>query len=314
MIEKIGHIRNPLSIVAIFAGISEISATGVLPFIDPATQRIYIWFLILFPFFLVALFFATLIFKREVLYGPSDYKNEDNFFRRVSPATIGEVIQRQAYEAAEEAKTTSVSAKLRAAAIKLESEVSKSITSSEDAIEPIDEADTEAKKTSETRVFTKDSHQKSTQTDPHEEYYQSILSEYRNIEEKFVNLILSNDESVSRNVVIESEDKRRIFFDAIKFGKGPAEIYEFKYTKYLDKNKLIEYARELNKRIVAAQIPPPITARILIAVENSQDITRGNSLLPRGYVTPGINIKFQIYSVEELLRAGFVGSQHSSEH
>jgi len=79
LVEKIGHIKNPLTVIAIFAGIAEISGTTVLPFIEPENQSIYIWFLMIFPFFLVGIFFITLNFNRRALYAPSDYKDEKHF-------------------------------------------------------------------------------------------------------------------------------------------------------------------------------------------------------------------------------------------
>lgn len=56
MIEKIGHIKNPLTVIAMFAGIAEVSGTIVLPFVTPATQGTYVWFLMIFPCLLVTLF------------------------------------------------------------------------------------------------------------------------------------------------------------------------------------------------------------------------------------------------------------------
>lgn len=79
MVEKIGHIKNPLTVIAIFAAIAEISGTTVLPFIAADNQSIYIWFLMFFPIFLVGIFFLTLNFNHRVLYAPSDYKDEKNF-------------------------------------------------------------------------------------------------------------------------------------------------------------------------------------------------------------------------------------------
>lgn len=79
MIEKITSVKNPLTIIAIFAAIAEISGTFVLPLIAEPNQAIYIWFLMLFPSGLVVAFFATLHFNNKVLYAPSDFKNEENF-------------------------------------------------------------------------------------------------------------------------------------------------------------------------------------------------------------------------------------------
>lgn len=67
MIEKVGPIKNPLTIIAIFAAIAEISGTIVLPFIDKTNQAIYVWFLMVFPILLILLFFLTLNFNHKVL-------------------------------------------------------------------------------------------------------------------------------------------------------------------------------------------------------------------------------------------------------
>ena len=101
MIEKIGHIKNPLTIIALFSGIAEISGTGVLPFISPHHQGKYVWFLMLFPVFLVSIFFVTLWMRPRVLYSPSDYANEDNFVRMMEPATVLEINNKIESEIAE---------------------------------------------------------------------------------------------------------------------------------------------------------------------------------------------------------------------
>ncbi|MDM6965999.1 hypothetical protein QUG47_25525, partial [Klebsiella michiganensis] len=61
MMNAVSHIKNPLTIIGIFAGIVEISANLVLPFLEPEQQGVYLWFLMLFPAGLVFFFFITLI-------------------------------------------------------------------------------------------------------------------------------------------------------------------------------------------------------------------------------------------------------------
>jgi len=87
MVEKIGTIKNPLTIIAIFAAIAEISGTVVLPFVAETNQSTYIWFLMVFPVLLVLLFFLTLNLNHKVLYAPSDFKDEANFFKSFQPAS-----------------------------------------------------------------------------------------------------------------------------------------------------------------------------------------------------------------------------------
>jgi hypothetical protein len=66
----LSRIMSPISVIALFAGLSEASATTVLPYLDEHTRQIYVWFLIAFPSALVLLFFLTLNFNPSALYPP----------------------------------------------------------------------------------------------------------------------------------------------------------------------------------------------------------------------------------------------------
>jgi hypothetical protein len=79
MVEKIGHVRNPLTVIAIFAALAEVSGTVVLPLLSQTTQEKYVWFLMGFPLFLVAVFFFVLFKKHHVLYAPSDFHDDKTF-------------------------------------------------------------------------------------------------------------------------------------------------------------------------------------------------------------------------------------------
>lgn len=79
MIEKIGHVKNPLTVIAIFAALAEVSGTVVLPFLDKDTQHLYVWFLMAFPILLVMVFFLVLYNKHHVLYAPTDFKDDKTF-------------------------------------------------------------------------------------------------------------------------------------------------------------------------------------------------------------------------------------------
>lgn len=65
-------VKNPLAIIAIFAGMIEASALASLPLLDQEGQRLYVWFLIGFPPFLTLLFFVTLNFNHHTLYAPDE--------------------------------------------------------------------------------------------------------------------------------------------------------------------------------------------------------------------------------------------------
>lgn len=88
MIEKIRGVSNPLTVIAMFAALTELGGTFVLPNLSGNNQMIYMWFLIVFPISLVVLFFLTLNFNHRVLYSPSDFRNDQSFLDATKKSTI----------------------------------------------------------------------------------------------------------------------------------------------------------------------------------------------------------------------------------
>lgn len=76
MIKSKINVNNPLTVIAIFSMLTEASAAASLPYIDSENQKIYVWFLIVFPSFLITLFFLTLNFNNKTLYTPADFTKE----------------------------------------------------------------------------------------------------------------------------------------------------------------------------------------------------------------------------------------------
>lgn len=91
MLEKIGHIKNPLTVIALFAGIAEVSGTIVLPLLEKDVQSTYVWFLMAFPALLVGLFFLTLWTCHQVLYAPSDFRDDSLFRDILAPSSLRQV-------------------------------------------------------------------------------------------------------------------------------------------------------------------------------------------------------------------------------
>ena len=101
-------VKNPLTVIAIFAGLAEVAGTVVLPFIAETNQITYIWFLMLFPVLLVTLFFLTLNYNSTVLYAPSDFADEKNYMETVIRSqTTPEKIQKLEEEMLEEESNSS---------------------------------------------------------------------------------------------------------------------------------------------------------------------------------------------------------------
>lgn len=93
MLENIAKsgVRNPLTVIAMFAGLAEISGTVVLPLLTKNVQETFIWFLMTFPGLLVLLFFVTLWKKPNSLYSPSDYQNDSSFLESIRFGTALEM-------------------------------------------------------------------------------------------------------------------------------------------------------------------------------------------------------------------------------
>jgi hypothetical protein len=75
-----------MTIIAIFAALSETSAAVSLPFLNQEERELYVWFLISFPFYLLLLFFATLNFNYRSLYAPSDFEKGKHFMKVMEDA------------------------------------------------------------------------------------------------------------------------------------------------------------------------------------------------------------------------------------
>jgi hypothetical protein len=80
-------IANPMTLIAIFATLSETSAAISLPFLDAQDRKYYLWFLISFPFYLLLLFFLTLNFNYRSLYSPSDFRKNKHFVKTMDEPT-----------------------------------------------------------------------------------------------------------------------------------------------------------------------------------------------------------------------------------
>ncbi|MCE3251531.1 MAG: ArsR family transcriptional regulator [Cellvibrio sp.] len=72
-------VNNPLTIIAIFAGLAEVLATIALVALPLQIQSTFVYFVIFFPTLLISLFFLVLVFRPKVLYAPSDFENQDHY-------------------------------------------------------------------------------------------------------------------------------------------------------------------------------------------------------------------------------------------
>jgi predicted Rossmann fold nucleotide-binding protein DprA/Smf involved in DNA uptake len=74
-------VSNPLTIIAIFAGVAETLATVALVKLPLEVQSVFVYFVMVFPMVIVLLFFFVLYFKNIVLYAPSDFDDQNHYLQ-----------------------------------------------------------------------------------------------------------------------------------------------------------------------------------------------------------------------------------------
>ena len=79
--KKVTKVSNPLTMIGIFAGLSETAGVVVLPLIAQTHQKYFMWYVMGFPILLVCLFFYVLIYHHVNLYAPGDFRDEKIFER-----------------------------------------------------------------------------------------------------------------------------------------------------------------------------------------------------------------------------------------
>ena len=78
------NVKNPLVLIAVFAGVSEVAMAFTLIKLPEAIQGIFVWFVMGFPLVLVLGFFFVLYRKPAVLFSPSDYKKEEMYLESIA--------------------------------------------------------------------------------------------------------------------------------------------------------------------------------------------------------------------------------------
>lgn len=87
-------VSNPLTVVAIFSTLAEGFATISLINLPPEIQTIFVYFVMVFPIFIVSVFFAILNWNHSVLYAPGDFEDQEMYLEslRLKEAVKSEII------------------------------------------------------------------------------------------------------------------------------------------------------------------------------------------------------------------------------
>ena len=73
------HVRNPLTLIGIFAGLAEVAAMAVLPALEGFVQKVFVWYVMFFPILLVGAFYYILYRRPQVFYAPRDWREERHY-------------------------------------------------------------------------------------------------------------------------------------------------------------------------------------------------------------------------------------------
>ena len=75
------RIQNPLTIIALFVGLTEIALAIVVTQsnLPENQQTVLVWFLFLFPTLYTIAFFLVLIFRPHNFYGPGDFRSDEAY-------------------------------------------------------------------------------------------------------------------------------------------------------------------------------------------------------------------------------------------
>lgn len=279
MVDKIGHIKNPLTVIAIFAAIAEISGTTVLPFIESKNQEMYIWFLMFFPIGLVGVFFLTLNFNHKVLYAPSDYKDEDNFLKSFGKATTQEK-EIKLREEVEDAENTS-------------SEDDGSVSDSHEA--QASENQTDILKHSQSAVSNVDRHE-------------SLMANV-SLAEKLAILKLSKDMNLDfkTDVRFETPSNRKIIFDGLALHKNQIHAVEVKLfrSEHIHPSRLEKVL--LESELMAGQMKGIDSKELILhfvaVIDNPEvDVKRVKNLLARYVGKYNVNVQIHVVTLSDLTK------------
>jgi hypothetical protein len=303
VIEKIGHIKNPLTVISMFAGIAEISGTLILPFIEANNQHTYIWFLMIFPTLLVVIFFLTLNFNHEVLYAPSDYRNENNFLRSLREITHKEK-QEKLSEEVEEANREIV--------------VNQPGNDNQENV-ILENKEVEYNDLSHANEIKSQNHDKSNFKN-HNDTYTSIFNDKKNsnvnselmdmvaLAEKLSILKLSKDLSVEfkSGLTVKTSASQDVMFDALAVDNHKIQVAEIKYSKF-GRVSLSALKNVVLKAELMMSSWPHLARKdfilhfVLTIDEPSGDIDAIKSRIENIFYNHAITIKVHVYNMKDLI-------------
>jgi hypothetical protein len=225
---SINFARNPLGIIALF--ISLIYGFACLVVTSEAADFEYsllaplVWFLVVFPV-LVLVAFVYLVSKHHTkLYAPSDFKDENNFWKPLTTAKINERLTDEAILIDENYNESEISQETIQ-----DDEVNNQVTVSVPSTSKV-ENDSNHKAI----ILPEKCNKKNTpnEIEKREKYFNNVKNEYFLIEELAIRKVASElNAKIDRHVQINFANGVSIETDGVSFIKNKLYLFEVKYIK-----------------------------------------------------------------------------------
>ena len=232
----------------------------------------------LFPVFLVGIFFLTLNFNHKVLYAPSDYKNEDNFLKSFGKATTQEK-EDKLREEVEEAEDTSSAEESEPDNVRPETE------------NVGDQPDTSSPR--QTFVTNYDKH--------------ASLMANVSLAEKLAILKLSKDMNLDfrTDVRFETPSNRKIIFDGLAIHKDKIHAVEVKLfrNEHISPSRLEKVL--LESELMASQMKgidsKELVLHFVAVIDNTEvDIERVKERLTKYVGRYNVNVNLHVTTLSDL--------------
>jgi hypothetical protein len=88
------HIKNPMTIIALFIGLTEVALAIVFQKLPNEFKLPVIWTLVCLPTLCLLGFFTVLYFRPHHLYGPRDFKHDDSYLRLIESTQNSTILGR----------------------------------------------------------------------------------------------------------------------------------------------------------------------------------------------------------------------------
>lgn len=261
----------------------------------------------LFPPFLVSLFFLTLNFNHKTLYAPSDFENQENFMKLFTPATYtewsrkltGEIIEADTGPEAHSEAPQAMAQSTKEASQKLASTEPQEMDNRKESVDRV--AEDPIKYSLKKENGKTDSQRNPTAEELAKGFIQEEFHKLREIESLAVRKLAQRTRlSFSENVKFELPGQSPLVFDAVSGHQDLIHIAEVKYfsLKPFSTRRFLETvtAARIVENSIGGQSGRSVLLHLIVVTEkNYSDIRRKEIALELMTLAMNFSLKAKVY-------------------